>query len=68
MVSVNPQEFILPPSGFTLEWFRQAWTSDNFVRGMGVSLWLGVAATLIANTLALMVVLAMVRYDFAARR
>lgn len=67
LVSVNPQEFILPPSGFTLEWFRQAWTSDNFVRGMGVSLWLGIAATLIANTLAFMVVLAMVRYDFRGK-
>lgn len=67
LVSVNPQEFVLPPSGFTLDWFRAAWTSKTFVRGMGVSLWLGAAATLIANTLAFLVVLAMVRYEFRGK-
>lgn len=67
VVSVNPREFILPPSGITLEWFRAAWTSETFVRAMGVSLWLGLAATFIANSLALLVVLAMVRYEFRGK-
>ncbi|CAH1688323.1 Putative spermidine/putrescine transport system permease protein [Hyphomicrobiales bacterium] len=67
LVSVNPREFILPPSGFTLEWFRAAWTSDTFVRAMGVSLSLGLAASIIANTLAFLAVLAMVRYDFKGK-
>ncbi len=67
IVSVNPREFLLPPSGFTLEWFRAAWTSKTFVRAMGVSVTLGLVASLIANTLALLAVLAMVRYDFRGK-
>lgn len=67
LVSVNPREFLLPPSGFTLEWFRQAWTSDTFVRAMGVSLVLGVVASVIANALAFLAVIAMVRYDFKGK-
>lgn len=64
MVSVNPREFLLPPSGFTLEWLKAAWTSPTFVRAMGVSVTLGLVASLIANTLALLAVLATVRYVF----
>lgn len=67
VVSVNPREFILPPTGFTLEWFRAAWTSDTFVRAMGVSLWLGVTATVVANGIALLAVLALVRYEFRGK-
>lgn len=67
LVSVNPREFILPPSGFTLEWFRAAWTSDTFLRAMAVSLVLGLAASIIANTLAFLAVLALVRYDFRGK-
>jgi len=67
LVSVNPSEFILPPTGFTLEWFRAAWTSDTFVRAMGVSLLLGLTATIVANGIALLTVLAFVRYDFPGK-
>ncbi len=35
VVSVNPREFILPPTGFTLEWFRAAWSSDMMYRMLG---------------------------------
>lgn len=67
LVSVNPREFILPPSGFTLEWFRAAWTSDTFVRAMKVSLTLGISATVIANAIAFPAVLAIVRYQFRGK-
>lgn len=67
LVSVNPREFMLPPSGFTLDWFKAAWTSETFVRAMGVSLTLGLVASIIANTLALLAVLALVRYDFKGK-
>jgi putative spermidine/putrescine transport system permease protein len=67
LVSINPREFILPPSGFTLEWFKTAWTSKTFVRAMGVSVTLGLTASVIANILALLAVLALVRYDFRGK-
>lgn len=67
IVSVNPREFVLPPSGFTLEWLRQAWTSATFVNAMSVSLLLGVMAALFANALALLAVLALVRYNFPGK-
>lgn len=67
LVSINPREFVLPPTGFTLEWFRAAWASDTFVRAMGVSLWLGLTATIVANAIGFLAVLAMIRYDFRGK-
>jgi putative spermidine/putrescine transport system permease protein len=64
LVSINPSEFILPPTGVTMEWFRAAWTSSKFVDAMVVSL---VLATLSANALALLAVLALVRYNFPGK-
>ncbi|MCW2307703.1 ABC transporter permease [Rhodobium gokarnense] len=67
IVSLNPREFLLPPTGITFEWFRAAWTSETFLRGMGVSLVLGVSASLIANALALPASMALVRNEFRGK-
>lgn len=67
LVSLNPREFVLPPNGITFEWFRAAWSSETFLRGMGVSLALGASASLIANALALPAAMALVRCDFRGK-
>lgn len=67
VVSFNPREFILPPSGITFAWFRAAWTSQTFLRGMGVSLILGVLAAFLANALVLPAAMALVRRNFRGR-
>lgn len=67
IVAVNPREFILPPNGFTLDWFRAAWSSKAFLRGMGVSLVLGLVSATLANALALPAAMALVRNDFPGK-
>lgn len=67
IVAVNPREFILPPNGFTLDWFKAAWGSKTFLRGMGVSLVLGLVAATLANMLALPAAIALVRNDFRGK-
>lgn len=67
VVAVNPREFILPPNGFTLDWFKAAWSSKTFLRGMGVSLVLGLVAATLANALALPAAMALVRNDFRGK-
>jgi putative spermidine/putrescine transport system permease protein len=67
IVAVNPREFILPPSGFTLDWVREAWHSDQFLDAMSVSLMLAVTSSVLANILALLASLALVRYRFPGR-
>ncbi|WP_134724352.1 ABC transporter permease [Paracoccus luteus] len=67
VVAVNPREFILPPNGFTLKWFEAAWSSETFLRGMGVSLVLGIVSATLANALALPAAMAMVRHDFRGK-
>jgi len=67
IVAVNPREFILPPNGFTLDWFRAAWSSKAFLRGMGVSLVLGLSSAFCANALALPVAMVLARYNFRGK-
>lgn len=67
IVAINPREFILPPNGVTLEWFKAAWTSQAFLRGMGVSLVLGLVAAALANILALPAAIALVRNEFPGK-
>lgn len=67
IVAVNPREFVLPPNGITFEWFKAAWSSKVFLRGMGVSLLLGLAAAFIANILALPAAIAMARKSFRGK-
>jgi len=67
VVSLNPREFVLPPTGMTLRWFAAAWTSDTFLQAMNVSLILGVTASIAANILAFPAAVALVRYNFAGK-
>lgn len=66
-VSFNKSGFLLPPQGFTLEWYEQAWAMEEFRRGVLVSFLLGVGSALIANALAFPIALAMVRRDFPGK-
>ncbi|WP_413733646.1 ABC transporter permease [Sodalis sp. RH21] len=68
IVSINPREFILPPSGVTLRWFYAAWTSDSFLHAMGVSLCLAVVSALLANILVLPAAMALTRYNFRGKK
>ncbi|HEY0918967.1 ABC transporter permease [Devosia sp.] len=67
LVSFNSSGFLLPPQGFTLDWYAQAWDMDEFKRGILVSFLLGVAAAAVANALAFPMALALVRYDFPGK-
>jgi putative spermidine/putrescine transport system permease protein len=67
IVSFNPAEFILPPTGFTLEWYKRAWTSTKFLDSLFVSLIVGIVATVVANIIGLMTALALVRYRFPGK-
>lgn len=67
IVAVNPSEFILPPSGFTLKWLTAAWSSNKFLDAMWVSLVLGVIASILANAIALFAAIALARYNFRGK-
>lgn len=50
--AVNPTPFIqFPPEGFTLRWFVKFFTTDDFMNGLGLSLAVAAAVTLIATAL-----------------
>jgi len=66
-VSFNSSGFLLPPEGFTLEWYEKAWGMAEFRRGILVSFLLGAASALVANALAFPVALALVRYNFRGK-
>ena len=40
-VSFNSSGFLLPPEGFTLDWYKQAWSMTESRRGIFVSCLLG---------------------------
>lgn len=67
LVSVNTSGFLLPPEGFTLQWYLDAWSMSKFTRGMLVSLILGITAALAANALAIPVAIALVRHNFPGK-
>src|SRR5690625_4144089 len=67
IVAVNPSEFILPPSGFTLKWLTAAWSSNKFLDATWVSLVLGVIASILANAIALFAAIALARYNFRGK-
>lgn len=66
-VSFNSSGFLLPPQGFTLEWYEKAWSLTEFRRGIFVSLMLGIGAALLANALAFPISLALVRHNFRGK-
>mgnify|MGYP001217441893 CR=1 FL=1 len=68
VVSFNAGGFVLPPTGFSLKWYEIAWSSNEFISGIQVSLILGVSASLLANIVAFMLVLSIYRYNARAKQ
>ena len=67
LVSFNSSGFLMPPQGFTLEWYKEAWAMPEFRRGILVSLLLGIGSALVANALAFPIALALVRHEFRGK-
>lgn len=66
-VSFNPQHIVMPPDGFTLDWYGKALTAGNFVKAFVLSVQVGVVAAAVSSALALMAAIAIVRYSFPAK-
>lgn len=60
--------FAFPPTGVTLRWWRDAWTSEGMWRALGNSVVVGLCATAIALVLGTMVAFAVQRYRFFGRQ
>jgi putative spermidine/putrescine transport system permease protein len=62
VISVFRQEIVsFPPSGFTLDWYVNAWTRQEFARGFVTSAQVALAATLIGVPLGTAAAYALVR-------
>jgi spermidine/putrescine transport system permease protein len=66
--SFNDSKFSVDWRGFTLQWYRSLLERPDILRGLTVSLVVGVLATLISAVLGTMVALALARHRFRGRR
>ncbi len=66
--STRRKTFAFPPTGFTLQWWRDAWNSEGMWTSLGNSVVVGLGATAIALVLGTMAAFAVQRYDFFGRR
>ena len=60
--------FAFPPTGFTLRWWSDAWSSAGMWRALGNSMVVGLCATAIALLLGTMAAFAVQRYQFFGRQ
>ena len=60
--------FAFPPTGFTLKWWSDAWSSAGMWRALGNSVVIGLCATAIALVLGTMAAFAVQRFDFFGRQ
>ena len=60
--------FAFPPTGFTLRWWADAWSSAGMWRALGNSVIIGLCATAIALVLGTMAAFAVQRFDFFGRQ
>lgn len=60
--------FAFPPTGWTLRWWVEAWSSAGMWRSLGNSVLVGVCATLIALLLGTLAAFAVQRYSFFGRQ
>ncbi len=60
--------FAFPPTGFTLEWWSDAWSSAGMWQALGNSVVVGLCATAIALILGTMVAFAVQRFSFFGRQ
>ena len=64
----SSKTFAFPPSGFTLRWWSDAWSSAGMWRALGNSVLVGLCATAIALVLGVMIAFAVQRYQFFGHR
>ncbi|WP_293311128.1 ABC transporter permease [Mycolicibacterium sp.] len=60
--------FAFPPTGLTLKWWSDAWSSAGMWRALGNSVVVGLCATAIALVLGTMAAFAVQRFDFFGRQ
>ena len=60
--------FAFPPTGFTLQWWTDAWHSKGLWQSLANSVVVGLGATAIALVLGTMAAIAVQRYEFFGRR
>jgi len=66
--SFNRSRFSATWTGFTLEWYRRLLEREDLLRALGRSLFVGVAATVIATVAGTLLALALGRYGLRGRR
>lgn len=66
--SFNDSRFSVSWTGFTLEWYRRLLDRDDILSGLGRSLAVGLAATLVATVAGTALALALSRHRFRGRR
>jgi len=64
----SSRTFAFPPSGFTLEWWADAWNSEGMWKSLANSVIVGLGATAIALILGTMAAFAVQRYQFFGRQ
>jgi putative spermidine/putrescine transport system permease protein len=63
----SSRTFAFPPTGFTLQWWVDAWNSDGMWHSLANSAVVGLGATAIALVLGTMAAFAVQRFDFFGR-
>jgi spermidine/putrescine transport system permease protein len=66
--SFNDSKFSARWTGFTLDWYRRLLERDDILQGLGRSLAVGLAATVISAVLGTGLALALARHRFPGRR
>jgi putative spermidine/putrescine transport system permease protein len=66
-VSFNPRHVVLPPEGFTLDWYGKALQAENFVRAFLLSVQIGFVAAVVSALVALMAAIALMRHPFRGK-
>ena len=64
----SSKTFAFPPTGFTLRWWSDAWSSSGMWRALGNSVVVGLCATAIALVLGTMAAFAVQRHRFFGRQ
>lgn len=67
-VSFTTRQYVVfPPTGFTLRWYNNFFSSDELVHSLWVSIRLSVTATIITTVIGTMAAIALTRYRFPGR-
>jgi spermidine/putrescine transport system permease protein len=66
--SFNRSRFSAAWTGFTLDWYRRLLERDDLLRALGRSIFVGVAATVLATVVGTLLALALARHHLRGRR